>query len=129
MLPFIDSRAVRARWAKFTILFTGLFGMANAGVFLMLHSGWLVASPHAKYILNTWLPSAGGIILGVTLALILSGHCSPADAMTKKIQIRTLSSILNLDFALGGEQSWRDLRTGGYEASSEIVHYADFYPG
>ena len=74
MLPFIDTKAVRAPWAKFTILFIGLFGMANAAVFLMFHRGWLVASPHTKHVLNRCLPFAGGIILGVTLTLMFSGQ-------------------------------------------------------
>lgn len=74
MLPFIDARAVRARWAKFTILFIGLFGMANQAVFLMFHSGWLAVSTHAKHILNSCMSFAGGIILGVTLTLMFSGQ-------------------------------------------------------
>src|SRR5580658_347294 len=74
MLPFVNTKVVRARWARFTILFNGLFGMAYAAVFLMFHSGWLVASPHAKHVLNSYLSFAGGIILGVTLTLMFSGQ-------------------------------------------------------
>src|ERR1035438_177196 len=74
LFPFFDTKRVRARWATFTILFTGLFGMAYASVVLMLHSEWLVVGSHANNVIHSYLSFFGGIILGTTLTLMISGQ-------------------------------------------------------
>ena len=74
VLPFIDRKYMRVRWATFTILFNGLFGVAYLSVHLMLHESWLVVSPHANHVIQSYLQTAGGIFWGITFTLIFSGQ-------------------------------------------------------
>ena len=77
LLPFLDRKRVRARLATFTFLFNGLFGMAQATIFLMLHGSCLVVSAHANHVIHSYLTFSGGIFLGVTLTLMFSGQLFP----------------------------------------------------
>jgi hypothetical protein len=74
LLPFINRKRKRARWGTLTVLFNGLFGLVVASVDLALRESWLMVSTHAHYFIDAYLRSAGGIFLGVSLALIFSGQ-------------------------------------------------------
>jgi hypothetical protein len=74
LFPFLNTKRVRARWATFTILFSGLLGMSCASVYLMLHSGWLVVGSHTNHVIHTWLRVFCGILLGVAFTLIITGQ-------------------------------------------------------
>jgi hypothetical protein len=74
MLPFIDRKRVRARWANFSILFCGLLGVALATVSLLRHSGVLVVSNEASPIIARYRSVVGCVILGIILLLFVSGQ-------------------------------------------------------
>jgi len=85
LFPIIDRNRFRARWATYTFIFNGLFGMAYFTFYLMLHRRWLVVSSHERHVIYTFLRLAGAIFLVVTLILILSGQFFGSKREVKEI--------------------------------------------
>jgi len=86
LIPFLDKRRVRARWATLTILFNGLLGVVYSSAYLMLHSGWLVVGSHANHAIRTWLLVVGGIFLGVTFTLMIAGQLPGAKRSDQEVR-------------------------------------------
>jgi len=86
LLPFLNTTRVRARWAKFTIIISGLLGMVYASVYLMLHSGWLVVDSHSNHVIHIWLRLFAGIFLGVIFTLMIAGQLRGSKRDVKEIR-------------------------------------------
>ncbi len=74
LIPFLDRKRVRARWAIFSILFSGLLGAAMATLNLLRHSALLVVSSETSHTIAHYRPVFWGLILGVMVMLIVSGQ-------------------------------------------------------
>jgi hypothetical protein len=74
LLPFTDTKHVRARWATITIFSNGLLGVAYATVYLLLHGGWLMVDSHVNHVIHSYLHFAAGLFLGITFTLMFSGQ-------------------------------------------------------
>jgi hypothetical protein len=70
----LDSKRVRARWAKLLPVATGLVGIANGVLSLNLDARWLVLSTNAYYKLDRGRYLIDGVILGLIFSLICSGQ-------------------------------------------------------
>ena len=74
IIPFLDRKRVRARWAIFSILISGLLGAAMTTLDLLRHSSLLVVSSETSHILARYRPVFWGLMLGVMFTLMVSGQ-------------------------------------------------------
>ncbi len=74
LIPFLDRKRVRARWASFSILISGLLGAAMATLNLLRHSSLLVVSSETSHIIARYRPGFWGLMLGVMFMLMVSGQ-------------------------------------------------------
>jgi hypothetical protein len=74
IFPF-DKRRIRAQWAKFVFVISGLLGIIMLAVYMMLDTRCLVIHNQTTYkIVHMELAQTGGIILGFIFSLIFSGQ-------------------------------------------------------
>ena len=74
ILPFVQKKPVRARWAKISMCLCGVVGLVNAIISLILHVGWVVVSSHTAHQIHGYLLVLSGLFLGILLSLIISGQ-------------------------------------------------------
>jgi hypothetical protein len=74
LLPFRRGRRVRARWASFSIVFSGLLGAAMSTLNLLRHSSLLVVSSETSHLIAHYRQAFWGLLLGVMLILMVSGQ-------------------------------------------------------
>jgi hypothetical protein len=74
LLPFIDRKRVRAHWASFSILFSGLLGDAMATFSLLRHAGVFIVSSEMSHAITYYCSFVRGLILGIILTLFVSGQ-------------------------------------------------------
>jgi hypothetical protein len=68
----LEKKRVRARWANYLLIATGLIGIAVHLVQFMLDMQWLLLGKNADLILRF----VDGILVGFLLALLFSGQLS-----------------------------------------------------
>jgi hypothetical protein len=74
LLPFLDRKRVRAHWAIFSIMFSGLLGVAMATLNLLRYSGMLEVSSHENHTIAYYSSFSHGLILGIIFLLLISGQ-------------------------------------------------------
>ena len=74
LIPFLDRKRVRVRWATFCIVFCGLLGAVTTIVSLLRHAAIIVVSSDTSHIIAHYRAVVWGFLLGIMFVLMVSGQ-------------------------------------------------------
>ena len=83
-VPF-DKKRMRAGWAKLVFLISAFIGVAKGAIGLAWDMGWFALDVKANWLLNSLLYGDSGLLLGLILALILSGQLSGTKRVVQEL--------------------------------------------